>query len=161
MVRGSLSWSETPYFHIFIFTNGAKIASERRNFFLFRTAISWESFPPGVQEKRKKVGADLPPRVLKSPKYDRFNRVNEHLYPHFRSILVHPIRKEKELSEDRKESPPECQLDRGSKVQNVSLVFSDARHLTLGTESGNITSGVKEEVDHVEEQDCASRHPSH
>ena len=83
------------------------------------------------------------------------------MYPHFRSILVHPIRKEKELSEDWKESPPECQLDRGSKVQNVSLVFSDARHLTLGTQTGNITSGVEEEVDHVEEQDSASRHPSH
>ena len=87
--------------------------------------------------------------------------VGADLYPHFRSILVHPIRKEKELSEDWKESPPECQLDRGSEVQNVSLVFSDARHLTLGTELGNITSGVEEEVDHVEEQDCASRHPSH
>ena len=89
------------------------------------------------------------------------NRVNEHLYSHFLSILVYPIRKEKELSEDWKESPPECQLDCGSEVQNVSLVFSDARHLTLGTKTGNITSGVEEEVDHVEEQDSASRHPSH
>ena len=65
------------------------------------------------------------------------------------------------MSEDWNESPPECQLDRGSKVQNVPLVFSDARHLTLGTESGNITPGLEEEVDHVEEQDSASRHPSH
>ena len=28
LVGGSLSWSETPYFHL---RNGAKVASERRN----------------------------------------------------------------------------------------------------------------------------------